>query len=132
MKLKIGYVENCRNITMPSWCTSTFSSKRIALSSIEAGTIIPAVLTPFPWRTSCKRRGNIQAKHTISATKSSLCSASWRLLLRSDDGTNEQIESNFSLQIALKTISWGPDDNFFQYLLPYSRNGQVKRRSLSP
>ena len=49
-------LEKLRKITMPSWCTSTFAGKRVALGSVEAGTIIPAVLTPFPWRTSCKAR----------------------------------------------------------------------------
>merc|ERR1719225_1532713 len=36
---------------MPSWGTSTFTGERVALGSVEAGTIIPAVLAPFPWGT---------------------------------------------------------------------------------
>ena len=49
---------------MPSWRTSTFSCKRVALSSIQARTIVPAVFTPFPRRTSWK----IQKIQKLSAT----------------------------------------------------------------
>ena len=43
-------------ITMPAWRTSTFSGRRIAVCSVETGTVIPAILTPFTLRTSWKQK----------------------------------------------------------------------------
>ena len=42
-------------ITVPSWCTSAVSRKRITLCSVETRTLIPTIISPFARWTSWKR-----------------------------------------------------------------------------
>ena len=42
-------------ITVPSWCASAVSRKRITLCSIETRTLIPTIIAPFTRWTSWKR-----------------------------------------------------------------------------
>ena len=51
-------------ITVPSWCASAVSRKRITLCSIETWTLIPTIIAPFTRWTSWKKIKVIVAHHT--------------------------------------------------------------------
>ena len=57
-------------ITVPSWCASAVSRKRITLSSIETRTLIPTIIAPFARWTSWKKIKSMIANHTQINVKS--------------------------------------------------------------
>ena len=57
-------------ITVPSWCASAVSRKRITLCSIETRTLIPTIIAPFARWTSWKKIKLIIANHTQINVKS--------------------------------------------------------------
>ena len=90
-------------LTMPAWSTATFSSQWVALGSIQTGTVIATIFTPFSRRASWKKK-NLEIKHAIQELRFNF----QVLLLLFCFNTAKHFLHPFSLHFFLLEV-WGSD-----------------------